>query len=236
MAIISVIWCLPGPPSTAPSRGSFSKDPGSWGQPQTSGPEAPISENFPGRGERCWERSADSHRGKTGALGWGQGGPISRKASGRTPGRKGLEVSGRAAWTGWSQQPRASRAGQLPCLSEPGIRSTSWHMQRWGREGRRLLLSRPQAGGHEQQEERSRQSHLSPGDVAEGARVRDPWAENPLLCRQEPRGPTRQVHTSETAPLCLSQTPPRPASMAEHQEGTRGAPIYRGHAHTEGHP
>ena len=82
-------------------------------------------------------------------------GPVSRKASGRTPGRKGLEVSGRAAWTGRAISLGPPHAGQLPCLSEPGNPRHFLAHAGVGEEGRRLLLSRPRVGGHGRQEERA---------------------------------------------------------------------------------
>ena len=172
-------------------------------------------------------------------------GPVSRKASGRTPGRKGLEVSGRAAWTGRASSLGPPHAGQLPCLSELGNPRHFLAHAGVGEEGRRLLLSRPHAGGAwptggEGGRVRGQcRAHLGPrrpqppcpgsrtsrpAGCGEGARVRDPRAENPLLCGQEPRGPQSRSTHRRPGCLCLSRTPPRPASHSRTLEGDRGCP------------
>lgn len=160
-------------------------------------------------------------------------GPVSRKASGRTPGRKGLEVSGRAAWTGWASSLGPPRAGQLPCLSEPGNPQHFLAHAEVGEEGRRLLLSRPRAGGHEQQEERAGSRTSRPGDVARGPGS-GTLGQRTRCCVGRSLGAHKAGPHIRDGSLCLSQTPPRPASRSRTSGGDKGRPNLPGPCPPEG--
>lgn len=163
-------------------------------------------------------------------------GPVSRKASGRTPGRKGLEVSGRAAWTGRASSLGPPRAGQLPCLSEPGNPRHFLAHAEVGEEGRRLLLSRPQAGGMSNRR-RGRAVLGAPGPqmphghpvlgatplargMWRGGQGQGPLGREPTAVWAGASGPTRQVHTSETR-LSLPE-PDTPTASIPQQNIRRG--------------
>lgn len=108
-------------------------------------------------------------------------------------------------------------------------------MQRWGRRAGGLATQQTSGRGGASSR-RGRAVAPLAGDVAR-ARVRDPWAENPLLCGQRGIGAHKAGPHIRTGSLCLSQTPPRDQHpAAETSGGDKGAPVYRGHAHLKGHP
>ena len=175
MVLISITSCLPGPPSTPRHAALPQRTQADAGSRQAGPRHPPV--RTPQQEESDAERARLIHtwKGRRPGLGGGVG-LASRKASGRTPGRKGLEVSGRAAWTGWASSLGPPHAGQLPCLSQLGNPRHFLAHAGVGEAGRRRLLCRPRAGGVDRWEERAApgapgppEPHLSPEGTWWGA-------------------------------------------------------------------